>query len=123
MLSSLPPAGDLKQKVSIFEVEEAQAIIGQVKDLYDTYLLPSSPSYLSLDRVEVEKIAGGTYVCACVCVCVLDVCMCVNAVCECCVRAVCDVCVLCVSAVCACVMYVCECCVCACCVCVMYVCA
>ena len=50
---------ELKQKVSGLDVSKAQDVIGQVENLYRTYLLPTSHTYLELDQSEVAKIAEG----------------------------------------------------------------
>ena len=51
-------AGDLKQKVSSIDAGKAPSIISQVETLYQTYLVPTSPSYLELDHSEVAKMAA-----------------------------------------------------------------
>lgn len=42
-------------------MDQAPAIIDQVRNLYDTYLLPSSHTYLQVDRAQVANIAMGMY--------------------------------------------------------------
>ncbi len=41
------------------DVGNAQDAIAQVENLYQTYLVPSSHTYLELDHSEVAKIAAG----------------------------------------------------------------
>ena len=59
MIYTMFIADDLKQKVGGIDAGKAQDAVAQVENLYQTYLVPSSHSYLELDQSEVAKIATG----------------------------------------------------------------
>ena len=59
LIDTLHAADELKAKINGFLDNKPEDLVAQIRNIYETYLRPSSPSYIPLDTHQVASIAKG----------------------------------------------------------------
>ena len=60
-LSSSSAVDELKAKINGFLDNKPEDLVAQIQTIYETYLCPSSPSYIPLDPHQVSAIADSKH--------------------------------------------------------------